>query len=126
MEDLTGIIDAINHLTEIVGNNKNTYIPMIVSTVLATIGSIAAVLILDAIKNSYIRPTEEFETLRNRVNSTLSLYACYYTNQIDSAHSDEKVIGRYINASDAIRMIAVELNAFTNNKKRKKFKGEDF
>lgn len=122
MEDLNSLVHAIDKLTEAVRNSENTYIPMIISTALATIGSIVAVLVVDAIKNRYIRPTEEFEKLRRKINSTLSLYACYYTNQIDIANSDKKLVEQYSSAADTVRMIAVELRAFVDDEKRKKYK----
>ena len=122
MEDYSVLIESINNLAESIKNNGDTYGKTIFSTVLATIGSIVAVLVVDFIKSYYIKPNEEFEKLRRKINSTLSMYACYYTNQIDLAHSTEKEIEIYSNSSKAIREIAVELQSFADEKKRKKHK----
>lgn len=122
MEDYSVLIEAINNLAESIKNSDNSYVQTILSTVLATVGSVVAVLVVDFIKSHYIKPNEEFEKIKRKVNSTLSMNACYYTNQIDLARSTEREIEIYSSSSKTIREIAVELQAFADEKKRKRYK----
>jgi len=117
MTDYTAIVEAIDRLG--VGM-KTTFVNDVAAAFLAMLGSVASVLIFEVIKDRYFNPREEFKKLRRKVNSTLSMYACYYTNQIDIARSDPKTIELYSSASKSMRELAVELMAFADEYSGKK------
>ena len=77
------------------------------------VGSIAAVLIFEVIKDRYFTPRNEFKKLRRKVNSTLSMFACYYTNQIDLARSNAEEIERYSSASCIFRFNGLSISLET-------------
>lgn len=127
MHKHNSLIAAIENLTTAInsGNSStdSTITTTIFSTVIATIGSIVAVLFVDWIKQRYFAPITEFERLRRKVNSSLSMYACDYTNQIDLATATKEVVERYQSSAKELRALAVELHAFADEQKRKKYKG---
>lgn len=111
MSDFSGIIAAIDRLANAFSSLNNT----VITTLIATLGSTVSVLAVEAIKNRFFKPREEFKRLRRMVDSTLSMYACYYTNQIDLASSSDLEKELYRNASEAIRELSTELQAFAND-----------
>lgn len=111
MSDFSGIIAAIDRLANAFSSLNNT----VITTVIATLGSTISVLLVESIKNCFFYPREEFKRLRRKVDSTLSMYACYYTNQIDLANSSDLEKELYRNASKAIRELSTELQAFAND-----------
>jgi len=115
MNDYIALVEAIDRLTATVSQTSNSFAAECLSTVLATTGSVIAVLVFEIIKDHFYAPRNEFKKLRKKVNSTLSMFACYYTNQIDIARSDAKEIERYSSASKSMREIAVELMAFADD-----------
>ncbi len=101
------------------------YIPEIISTLLTTVGSVATVFIVDAIKKRHITPTQEFLRIRRKTNSTLQMYADVYSNPISLANEEryQKVKDYYEEAQTKIREVAVELCSFLDDYKKGKFKG---
>ena len=79
VNDYSAVIEAIDRLTMAVNQTSNSFVSECISTVLTMVGSIAAVLIFEVIKDRYFTPRNEFKKLRRKVNSTLSMFACYYT-----------------------------------------------
>ena len=122
MRNCSALVEAIDRLTSAVNQPENSFMGEFVSTALATIGSVAAVLIFEVIKNKIITPREEFRKLQRRVNSTLSMYSCYYTNPIRSEAPmvSEKTREDYISASLEVRRLAVDVLAFADERKGKK------
>ena len=120
MNDYTALVEAIDRLIIAVGQSSNTFMEEASTTALATIGSIAAVLIFEVIKGCFFVPRNEFKKLRRKVNSTLSMFACYYTNQIDCARASAKEIELYSSASKTMRELSVELMAFADDVSGKK------
>ena len=120
VNDYSAVIEAIDRLTTAVNQTSNSFVSECISTVLTMVGSIATVLIFEVIKGRYFAPRDEFKKLRRKVNSTLSMFACYYTNQIDLARSNAEEIERYSSASKSMREMAVELMAFADDFQGKK------
>lgn len=120
MNDYTSVVDALDRLTEAVSANASSFFSELLTAFLAMVGSVAAVLIFEVIKSKVFSPREEFRRLRRKVNSTLSLYACYYTNQIDLARAGEREKENYSSASKSVREMAVELMAFADEVRGKK------
>ena len=110
----TTYIEMMDRLLVAVEGLQPSFLNEVLAALLAMLGGVATVLIFEVIKERYFNPREEFKKLRRKVNSTLSLYACYYTNQIDIAHSDPKSIELYSSASKSMREMAVELMAFAD------------
>ena len=120
MIEETTYIEMMDKLLVAVEGLQNSFLNEVLAALLAMLGSVAAVFIVDAIKERYFKPREEFKKLRRKVDSTLSMYACYYTNQIDIARSDPKSIELYSSASKSMRELAVELMAFADEYSGKK------
>lgn len=114
------LIEAIEHLATAIGQHSNTYVSEILSTVMATVGSVIAVLIFEVIKEHIFTPRKEFKRLRRKVNSTLGMFACYYTHQIDIVTSNAKRLEQYSSASKTIHELAMELMAFADEINSKK------
>jgi len=120
MNDYTAVVEALDCLTEAVSANTSSFSSEVLTAFLAMLGSVAAVLIFEVIKNKVFAPREEFRRLRRKVNSILSRYACYYTNQIDWATAGEQEKVNYSIASKSVREMAVELMAFADEVRGKK------
>ena len=120
MNDYTGLVEAIEHLATVVGQSSKVFWPEFVAMVMAIVGSVAAVLIFEVIKGRFFIPRDEFRKLRKKVNSTLSMFACYYTNQIDLARASAKEVEIYNSASKTMRELSVELMAFADDVASKK------
>lgn len=120
MNDYATLAEAIDHLTAAVGQPSNSLTAEILSTAVATVGSVIAVLVFELIKDHVFTPQNEFKKLRRKVNSTLSMFACYYTSQIDLARSSAKEVELYSSASKTMREMAVELMAFADDVGRKR------
>ena len=116
----TSLVEAIDHLIAAVSQPSNTFTTEALSTIMATVGSVVAVLIFEIIKDHFFTPRNEFKKLRRKVNSTLSMFACSYTNQIDIARSYAKEVELYSSASKTMREMAVELMAFADDLNSKK------
>lgn len=119
MDDFSAVIEAIDRLTIAVNQSSGSFAAECMSTFLATLGSVAAVVIFEFIKDGFFSKRSEFKRLRRKVSSTLYMYAPYYSNPIDRESSKAKVVERYDNASDSVRELAVELMAFANEIKIK-------
>lgn len=117
MADYVALVEAIDRLTMEV---SQPFAREVLSTMLATGGSIVAVVVFEVIKVHFFTPQNDFKKLRRKVNSTLSMFACYYTNQIDIAHSSPKELELYSSASKTMREMAVELMAFADDRNNKK------
>lgn len=126
MENIDSLIDAINNLTNAIENN-NTYWTSIFSTVIATFGSIIAVLTVDAIKFRFINPIIEFRALQKRILGTHNMYAPYYSHPINGTVIANLVTSReeenYVKASIALRKLSVEHSSFAYTKPRKSYNG---
>lgn len=120
MNNYSAIVDAIDRLTMAVEPSSNIFLSECMSTALATLGSITAVLIFEIIKNTFFVPQTDFRKLRRKVNGTLMMFACYYTNQIDFVNASAKEIECYHSASKSMREIAVDLMAFADDFRGKK------
>lgn len=116
MIEETTYIEMMDKLLVAVEGLQNSFLNEVLAALMAMLGSVAAVFIVDAIKERYFKPREEFRRLRRKVNSTLSMYACYYTNQIDIARADPKAVEAYGSASKSMREMAVELMAFADER----------
>lgn len=123
----SSLICAIDRLTTAVsesgGLNGVTIAEMIISSVLATLGGVATVFVVDWIKTRYFEPVTEFELLRRKIDSALRMYACDYTNQIDLATATKERVEKYRASSRALRTLAVDTQVFADLRKRKKYKG---
>ena len=125
MNDYSSVIEAIDRLTAAVNQTSNSFTSEFLSAVLATVGSVAAVLIFELIKNEILVPRDEFRKLQRKVNSMLTMYARYYSNPVhgDRPMMSEKTIEDYISAATDVRRMAVEVIAFADARKRKKCYG---
>lgn len=115
MNNYSTIVDAIDRLTTTVKPSSNIFLSECTSTALATLGSVAAVLIFEIIKNIFFVPRDDFRKLRRKVNGTLIMFACYYTNQLDFVNASAKEIECYHSASKSMREVAVDLRAFVDD-----------
>ena len=120
MNNYSTIVDAIDRLTTTVKPSSNIFLSECTSTALATLGSVAAVLIFEIIKNIFFVPRDDFRKLRRKVNGTLIMFACYYTNQIDFVNASAKEGECYHSASKSMREVAVDLMAFADDFRDKK------
>ena len=73
MNNYVELIEALNRITEAV--STHSVLRDFFSTFLATAGSIAAVLAVEAIKEHFFAPRREFKQLRKRVNILLGSYS---------------------------------------------------
>ena len=73
MNNYSTIVDAIDRLTTTVKPSSNIFLSECTSTALATLGSVAAVLIFEIIKNIFFVPRDDFRKLRRKVNGTLMI-----------------------------------------------------
>lgn len=89
-------------------------ITIAVSSVLATIGSVVAVLLVDYIKHKFIKPKQDFNKLRSKIYSVLVMYANRLSNPIKYEAVTPENEGYYKSAELALREIAVELDVFVN------------
>ena len=115
MSDYSGIVAAVDRLTELLSQSQPTLFSNLAGAFIATISSIISGLLFEIIKEYALEPRKEFKKLRRKVNSSLKLYACYYMNQIDLAHSDVDQIRTYKNAANSIRNLSVDLTAFADD-----------
>lgn len=120
MNDYTMIVNAIDRLAEKVG--QTNVVAECLSTVLATVGSVVAVLVFEVIKNNVFTPRTEFRKMQRNVNGSLALYAHYYDNPIDYKRPmmNERTVEDYIGAAAEVRRLAVEVVAFADERKCKK------
>lgn len=120
MNGYTLVVDAVDRLAQEV--SKTNYAAECLSTVLATVGSVLAVLIFEIIKDHIFVPRTEFRKLRRKVNSTLAMHARYYTNPLDNRWpmASERTIEDYINAEEEVRKLGVDVIAFADEMKGKK------
>ena len=93
MNNYVELIEALNRITEAV--STHSVLRDFFSTFLATVGSIAAVLAVEAIKERFFAPRREFKQLRKRVNILLGSYSRFFTNQIDCKERDNPMVARY-------------------------------
>ncbi len=114
MNEYSLITESLDCLSKAILESQNSYWPIVISTVLATIGSVITVFATDKIREVYFEPRREFRKIRRRVDSTLVMYACYYANPIDLNNLSPKVEERYKCASNALREMASELRAFAD------------
>lgn len=119
MNCYSALVDVIDRLA-IEINQRSTFSKELLSTGIATVGSVVAVLAFELIKEHFLTPRNEFKKLRRKVNSTLSMFACYYTNQIDLARASAKEVELYSSASKTMRELSVELMAFADDVASKK------
>ena len=122
MNDYSGIVEAIDRLAEAINQNSYPFASECLSTILATAGSVVAVLVFELIKNRILAPRDEFRKLQRRTNSTLSMYAHYYSNPVNKTIPmvSEKTQEDYINAATELRRLAVDVTAFADERKREK------
>ena len=113
------LIEALNRITEAV--STHSVLRDFFSTFLATVGSIAAVLAVEAIKERFFAPRREFKQLRKRVNILLGSYSRFFTNQIDCMERDNPMVARYSSAAESLREMAMELSTFTVDAREKQF-----
>ena len=59
MDDYSAVIEAIDRLTAAVNQPSNSFVAECLSTVLATVGSVVAVLIFELIKNEILAPRDD-------------------------------------------------------------------
>lgn len=92
---------------------------------MATVGSVAAVLIFEAIRIRVLAPRDEFRKLLGRVNSVLIMHARYYNNPIDfnRLSASEKTVEDYIGAAAEVRRVAADVHAFVDEISGKKICG---
>ena len=118
MSDYSGIVAAVDRLTEVLSQSQPTLFSNLAGAFIATIRSIISVLLFEIIKDYALEPRKEFKKLRRKVNSSLKRYACYYMNEIDCAHSDTEKIMVYKDAANSIRNLSVDLAAFADDMRR--------
>lgn len=121
MNNYVELIEALNRITEAV--STHSVLRDFFSTFLATVGSIAAVLAVEAIKERFFAPRREFKQLRKRVNILLGSYSRFFTNQIDCKERDNPMVVRYSNAAESLREMAMELSTFTVDAREKQYCG---
>ena len=109
--NFNGIVNALDRLAFAIENNS-VFLNECFSGAIGIVCSVAAVVIFEAIKNCFFEPRREFKELRRRVLSTLSMYACYYTNVLEYEGADERIKKEYGDASKEIRKAAVDLSSF--------------
>lgn len=98
-------------------------ITIAVSSILATIGSVVAVLLVDYIKYKYIRPKQEFKKLKAKIHGVLIMYSNRITNPIKYEAITTENEKYYSEAQYALRNVAVELELLINEHDIKVFKG---
>ena len=115
------LIEAIDRLTAAVSQPLTPFESECLSTALTTVGSVAAVLIFELIKNKIFAPRDEFKKLRRKVNSTLIMYARYYSNpaNLDRPTMSDRTREDYIVASAEVRKMAVDVISFADERKMK-------
>lgn len=116
MNDYSDLIDAIDRLTVAITETSNSLSWELLSTALATVGSVAAVLVFEFIRIRVLAPRDEFRKLLGRVNSTLIMHARYYSNPIDSNRLlvNEKTVEDYICAAAEVRRVAADVHTFSD------------
>ena len=105
---------------------ENLILTELIATVLATLGSVTAVLLFEVIKNNFIAPKIELKMIRKKVDETLIMYSRYYLHPINPNRSivtNKDVFDEYILASSNVRAVASELLAFAEVNKRPKYYG---
>lgn len=115
------LIEALNRITEAI--STRSVLREFFSTFLATVGSIAAVLAVEAIKEYFFAPRREFKQLRKKVNILLDSHSRFFTNQIDCKESGNPLVERYSGAAESLRELAMELRTFTIDAREKQYYG---
>lgn len=87
-------------------------ITIAVSSILATIGSVVAVLLVDYIKHKFVKSKQEFNKLKRKINSVLIMYANRISNPIRYDKLTQDNVEYYNEAQKALREVATELNVF--------------
>mgnify|MGYP004469416767 FL=1 len=121
MNNYVELIEALNRITEAV--STHSVLRDFFSTFLATVGSIAAVLAVEAIKERFFAPRREFKQLRKKVNILLDSHSRFFTNQIDCKERDNPMVARYSSAAESLREMAMELRTFTIDAREKQYYG---
>lgn len=120
--DLVSIVKALEELTRTVAS-QNSLASTILSTLIATLGSVAAVFIVEYIKTKCFEPRKQFETLRAKALNNMEFYASVATNVIDLKSASEQDIQRRIEASTELRMMAVEIKTLIDTNNKRKYNG---
>jgi len=118
--DYSELVTAIDRLVSALGSKEYSYFAECVSTGIATVGSVLAVVIFEIIKVRFFDRRTEFKNLKRKVACALQLYACYYVNQVDRAKAEKSVIDDYNQAAWKVRETSVELTVFAEQLKTKK------
>lgn len=121
MNNYVELIEALNRITEAV--STHSVLRDFFSTFLATVGSIAAVLAVEAIKERFFAPRREFKQLRKKVNILIDSHSRFFTNQIDCKGSGNPLVERYSSAAESLRELAMELRTFTIDAREKQYYG---
>ena len=121
MNNYVELIEALNRITEAV--STHSVLRDFFSTFLATGGSIAAVVAVEAIKERFFAPRREFKQLRKKVNILLDSHSRFFTSQIDCKESGNPLVERYSSAAESLRELAMELRTFTIDAKERQYYG---
>ena len=121
MNNCVELIEALNRITAAV--STHSVLRDFFSTFLATVGSIAAVLAVEAIKERFFAPRREFKQLRKKVHVSLDYYSRYFTNQIDCKEENKPLIKQYSHAADSLRKLAMGLRFFVMEAQEKQYCG---
>lgn len=121
MNNYVELIEALNRITEAV--STHSVLRDFFSTFLATVGSIAAVLAVEAIKERFFAPRREFKQLRKKVNILIDSHSRFFTNQIDCKENGNPLVERYSSAAESLRELAMELRTFTIDAREKQYYG---
>lgn len=115
------LIEALNRITEAI--STRSVLREFFSTFLATVGSIAAVLAVETIKECFFAPRREFKQLRKKVNILLDSHSRFFTSQIDCKARDNPLVARYSSVLESLRELAMELRTFTIDAREKQYYG---
>ena len=121
MNNYVELIEALNRITEAV--STHSVLRDFFSTFLATVGSIAAVLAVEAIKERFFAPRREFKQLRKKVNILLDSHSRFFTSQIDCKERGNPLVERYSSAAESLHELAMELRTFTIDAKERQYYG---
>jgi len=97
----------------IVEQADNAGVPEYALTIIVTVLSgVLVFAISEWLKEIWLTPLQEYKKIRGKVSYMLTVYACYYSNPVDIAETDNKLPDDYENAAKELRKSAAELRAF--------------
>lgn len=115
MSDYSELVAAIDRLTKVAIDSQPTPFTTFITVFIPLVYNVIPVIHL-IITQKYINTSgSEFKRIQKEVDASLMLYACYYMNPIDIAHSGKDEIELYDRAANSMRTLSVKLTTLSNS-----------